>query len=192
MTHPVRAAPGPVALVGTVVLAASAATAPAALRAQTPYTEHTLHVDVGAPSPVRPALGLASLEWLSGQWQGDGLGAVAEEAWLPAAGGAMVGTFRLVDAGRVRFYELVTLVEEDGSLVMRLKHFHPDLVGWEERAERVEFPLLRADGETFWFDGLTMQRVAADELHVWVALEQSGKVQEALFAYRRVAPHSQR
>lgn len=152
--------------------------------AQSPFTEHTLRADDGAP---RPHATLASVAWLPGHWTGEGLGALAEESWLPAAGGAMAGVFRLVDGDAVRFYELVTLVEEAGSLVMRLKHFHPDLVGWEEREATVDFPLVRLRADTLWFDGLTMARGArGDAMKIWVALEQAGGVtSEALFTYRR-------
>jgi hypothetical protein len=130
---------------------------------------------------------VAAVSWLAGHWVGEGLGAVAEETWLPPAGGAMAGVFRLVDDGAVRFYEIVTLVEESGSLVMRLKHFQPDLVGWEERDATVDFPLLRVSPDTLWFDGLTLARIAdGAEMHVWVALESKGQeVSEALFTYRR-------
>lgn len=146
-------------------LAIACVLAPAGARGQTPLTEHTL---TAAEGSARPTLTLASVGWLAGQWRGEGLGAVAEEFWLPAAGGAMAGTFRLVDRGSVRFYELFTLIEED-----------------EE--ERVEFPLLRAEPAALWFDGLTVQRVDPDEMRVWVALQHDGDgVEEALFRYRRV------
>ncbi|MGD8319837.1 MAG: DUF6265 family protein [Gemmatimonadota bacterium] len=160
---------------------------PHAAPAQEPLTEHTLRAD---RSPNPPPATLSSVAWLAGHWKGEGLGGVAEETWLPPAGGAMAGVFRLVDADGVRFYEMVTLVEEAGSLVMRLKHFDPALVGWEERAATVTFPLLRVAPDTLWFDGLTLSRVGAgDEMHVWVALERSDEeVSEALFTYRRQPP----
>lgn len=156
-----------------------------AARAQTPYTEHTMHAD---SSLSHAAATLSQMAWLTGHWLGDGLGAVVEETWLPASGGALAGVFRLVRGDSVEFYELVTLAEEQGSLVMRLKHFRSDLVGWEARDLPVAFPLLRVEANRFWFDGLTMQQVSADEMHVWVALERAGNVEEALFRYRRVGP----
>jgi len=167
----------------TVVLLAVASLVTRAARGQTPYTEHTLRAD---SSGSRPAATVTQLDWLTGHWRGDGLGAVVEETWLPAAGGAMAGVFRLVRGDSVEFYELVTLVEERGSLVLRLKHFGPALAGWEAQDRSVTFPLLRVEPSRFWFDGLTMQLVSADEVHVWVALERTGTVQEAVFRYRRV------
>ena len=151
--------------------------------AQTPRTEHTLTLEESASSPEAS---LSDLEWLVGRWTGDGLGAVVEESWLPPAGGAMAGVFRLVRDGALGFYEILLLREDEGSLVLELKHFEPDLTGWEEKEDVVRFPLVRVEEDTWWFDGLTVRRVAEDTMRVWVALEDGeGSVREALFEYRR-------
>ncbi len=100
----------------------------------------------------------------------------------------MVGVFRLVRDGSVQFYELVILVEEDGSLVLRLKHFGPDLAGWEPKDETVDFPLVRRTSDALSFDGLTIRRDGEDRMRVWVALGAEGEeAREAAFEYRRVA-----
>lgn len=117
---------------------------------------------------------------------GQGLDATAEESWLPPAAGRMVGVFRLVRGDSVQFYELVSLVEEEGSLVLRLKHFEPDLAGWEEKDESVDFPLVRRTPDTLWFDGLTIERRGEDRMTIWVALQAEGAdAREATFEYRR-------
>lgn len=146
----------------------------------------TLSLD-GAASP--PA-SLADAAWLVGRWTGEGLGAEAEELYLAPAGGAMPGLFRLTRAdGTVMFYEILLLLEQDGSLVYRLKHFHPDLAGWEERTETVDFPLVRADAEGLWFDGLTFRRLGPDAMEVWVRIGggEAGP-REARFSYVRAGP----
>lgn len=154
-----------------------------AASAQTALTEHTVTLD-DASAP--PTASLDSVAWLAGRWVGSGLGATAEEIWLPPAGGAMPGVFRLVRDGAVELYELVTLVEEEGSLTLRLKHFDADLVGWEEKGESVSFPLVHRDQSTLWFDGLTIRRDGPDHMRIWVALGSGGsEVREELFEYRR-------
>lgn len=166
----------PATLVAAVLVAAP-------VHGQVPQTEHTLRAD----ATDRPAASLADVAWLEGHWRGEGLGAVVEETWLPPAGGAMAGVFRLVDDGELRFYELVTLTEEAGSLVLRLKHFNADLTGWEAADETVDFPLVRMRLDTLWFDGLTIAREGETAMRIWVALEQSsGEVGEGEFIYRRV------
>jgi hypothetical protein len=70
----------------------------------------------------------------------------------------MVGYFRFVKDGKPVFYEIVTVIETNGSLAMRLKHFHPDLKGWEEKHVVQEFRLVALEGQTAYFDGMTMKR----------------------------------
>lgn len=167
--------------VRALLLAALLAASPTL--AQTPLTEHTVAADPDRPAP---AATLADAAWIEGHWVGRALGGEVEEVWLPAAGGQMPGMFRLVSGGEVSFYELFALVEEDGSLVLKLKHFDRELAGWEGRDEYVTFGLVDLDDTTLWFDGLTMRRTGADELTVWVAMEaRDGSVSEGEFAYRR-------
>lgn len=151
---------------------------------QTRLTENTLRLDE-ASQPA--AASIDDVAWLAGHWRGEGLGASAEEVWLPPLGKRMSAVFRLSRDGSVEFYEIVTLAEEEGTLVLRLKHFGPDLVGWEEKEQVVDFRLVRIDPATAWFDGFTVRRIREDEMHIWVALDRGGEsLQEAHFRYRRV------
>lgn len=99
--------------------------------AQTPSSANTLKLD-GKESV--PAASIEDVSWVAGHWTGQALGGIAEEVWSPPLGNGMMGMFKLVKGGEVAFYELLTIVEENGSLVLKLKHFDADLAGWEERA----------------------------------------------------------
>lgn len=88
-----------------------------------------------------PVAGIESVAWLAGHWRGPGAGGEAEEIWAPPRDGAMVGVFRQDGPEGPVFYEILLIREEGESLVLRLKHFHPDLRGWEEKDERLEWPL---------------------------------------------------
>lgn len=152
--------------------------------AQIPQTEHTLRLDTSAAAPEASVEDFA---WLAGHWVGEGLGGVSEEMWAPARGGQMLGMYRLVVDDRTRFFELITLLEVDGRVVMRLKHFHPNLHAWEEPEEYVDFPLVRVEDETVYFGGLTYELIGEDELRIWLALRQDGVLREEEFRMRRVA-----
>jgi len=60
--------------------------------------------------PTEPiAASIEALDWIVGRWAG-GRGADRyEEWWAEPAGGAMVGMFRWLHDGAVRFYELLTV-----------------------------------------------------------------------------------
>jgi hypothetical protein len=120
---------------------------------------------------------------------GEGLGGYSEETWSGPAGGAMVGTYRLLKEGKAVFYEFLLLTEENGSLILKLKHFSPELVAWEEKDKFVDFPLvaIEADGRTIHFDGLTFSRGADDTLTIYLLLtdRKTNVVREEPFTMRR-------
>ena len=86
---------------------------------------------VGPPGFESPPATIADATWLTGQWSGTGIGgAEAHESWLGPSGTTMVGTFVQETAdGSIMFTEHMYLMEQDGSLVVKLKHFNPDLTG---------------------------------------------------------------
>jgi hypothetical protein len=138
------------------------------------------------PGGVSPRASIADAAWVAGRWVGEGFGAVVEEVMSPPAGNAMIGHFRMVGKDGPSFYELVQIREENGSLVYRVKHFHPDLKGWEERDNTVDFRLVAAERDSLYFDGLTIKRTGPDEVTHWVRIKaKDGTVDEAKLAYRR-------
>ena len=154
-------------------------------RAQEKLTEHTFSRAPGAPGP---AAQVEDMAWLTGHWVGEALGGTVEEIWSPPLAGAMMGMFRLVEDEKTVFYELMTIVEEDGSLVLRLKHFNGgDLSAWEEKDEAVDFPLVEAVDGTFRFDGLSFHPEGDDRVIVYLAMHgKEGAVEEVHFTYTRV------
>jgi len=88
-----------------------------------------------------PTAKIEAVAWLAGHWRGPGAGGMAEEIWAPPRDGAMVGVFRQDGPEGPAFYEIIVIREEGDSLILRLKHFHADLRGWEEKDERLEWPL---------------------------------------------------
>lgn len=148
-------------------------------------TPNTLRLPDGSP---RPAARVADLAWLAGHWTGEGLGGRIEEVWSAPDGGAMVGYFRLVKDDKPVFYEILTLMETEGSVEMRLKHVSPDMTGWEEKAAFVTFKLVKQDATGAYFSGLTFRRISPDRLEAYLALRNraDGTVREEKFVYRRV------
>jgi hypothetical protein len=147
-------------------------------------TPNTLTLPEGAP---RPAARVSDLAWLAGRWTGEGLGGRIDEVWSDPDGGAMVGYFRLVVDGKPVFYEILTLLETDGSVELRLKHVNPDMTGWEEKKDFVTFRLVKHDSTGAYFSGLTFRRVGPDQMEGYLALRNrsDGSVREEKFVYRR-------
>ena len=160
-----------------------AALLPPIVGAQEKLTERTFQLGAGRPAAAK----LDEMEWLVGRWVGSALGGDVEEIWTAPQGGAMMGMYRLVRDGKPVFYELLTLVEENGSLVMRLKHFHADLKGWEEKDDTVEFPLVAVADGAVHFEGMSFHP-RGDTLTVYLAIKsRSGDVREETFTYTRAS-----
>jgi len=144
--------------------------------------ENTLVYDEAAGSPKAD---LGDVAWIAGQWRGEALGGVVEENWSRPFGGSMMAAFKLTVDGQVRFYELETIVEQDDTLLLRLKHFTADLHGWETKDETVDFRLVKVTGDKVWFDGMTFEKVGDDEMNVYVVIGNPGDEKETRFNYRR-------
>ncbi|SMC86361.1 DUF6265 family protein [Novosphingobium sp. B1] len=144
-------------------------------------------LSVPAMVSAAPAARLSDIAWLQGSWEGDGIeGAPALEAYAPPAGGQMVGHFRQLNKdGTVMFYELITIVEESGSLSYRLKHFNADLTGWEEKEKVVSFPLTARKGDSFDFSGLVYERTGKNTMTASVKVNEGGKTETLVFRFRR-------
>jgi hypothetical protein len=80
---------------------------------------------------------------LQGVWEGTAFAGTSEEIWSEPRAGTMMSVYRSVESGAVKFYDINSIIEKEGSLEMRLKHFHPDLSGWEEKDVVRVFPLLK-------------------------------------------------
>ncbi|MDN3646982.1 DUF6265 family protein [Pontixanthobacter aestiaquae] len=148
---------------------------------------------VGKEGREAPDASMYELQWLIGQWQGEGIGgARAMESWLPPSGTTMVGTFVQETAdGAIHFTEHLYLMEENGSLVLKLKHFNADLTGWEEKDGMLSFQLVDIEPCAVFFNGLTL-RCDGDNGLVAAVRMQSDKPepQELIFRFTRMQPET--
>ena len=155
---------------------------PVAVFAQTEF-ENTLDYDETLGSPEAT---LADVQWISGSWTGEAFGGTAEEIWSPPLGNSMMCVFKLVVDEQVRFYEICTISEENGTLILRLKHFYADLRGWEEKDETHDFRLVKVTEDKVYFDGFTFEKVSDDEITIYVRISDDEKTEEVPFYYKRI------
>lgn len=136
-----------------------------------------------------PPATIEQMSWLVGQWSGSGIGgAAAMESWLPPTGDTMVGTFvQQTGEGGIRFTEHMYLVEEEGTLVLRLKHFNADLTAWEEKDDMLTFRLIAVEGCAAYFHSLTLRCDGEDGLLAAVRMKSDGdEISELVFRFERV------
>ncbi len=113
------------------------------------------------------------LAWLAGEWRGLVRGERIEEHWSTADCGMMMGMFRWIREDKIWFNEHLTIESEHGGLVMRIKHYYPGMIGWEEKDVSITFDLVQQEGtRTHWLRRggnplwIVYERVG-DELRSW-------------------------
>lgn len=155
------------------------------LSAQTKLTENTLRIGKDVKSSKASA---ADMDWMAGAWSGEAFGGSVKEIWAKPEGGAMMGTFSLVSSkNKPVFYEFMLFSVENGNLVLRLKHFNPDMVGWEEKDKFVTFRFIKRDRDRFYFQGLTYEKAGDNGLNIYLALRQKDKTyKEEIFKLKRI------
>jgi hypothetical protein len=150
--------------------------------AQSPRTEHTFQLD---DPDIRPPATLEDVAWLAGSWEGEAFGMSFEEAWNPPSAGSMIGLFKVLQGDDVAFYEILLLVEEEGSLSLKVKHFDPDFTAWEEKADYVTFRFIKAEENEIHFSGISFYRLNDDEMHGYLVMKSGDEVREEKLVYRR-------
>lgn len=136
---------------------------------------------------------VADLAWFTGNWQGTHSVDVIEEYWSGVAGSTMMSMFRWLKEGNVRFYELMTLEPEAEGVLLRIKHFSPGLIGWEEKSDSAVFVLVQltpgkavfsrqGHGGPLW---LVYEQSHANELIVYFDKGEGPPPPEAMFRYEK-------
>ncbi len=88
--------------------------------------------------------------------------------------------------GGVAFTELVDYVPVGRSLAYRVRHFNPDMTGWEDKTGKaVMFPLVAIEKDHWFFNGMTIERTAPDAMTMWVRISEKGQSTDVPFRFHR-------
>jgi hypothetical protein len=92
--------------------------------------------EVAAPkrAPEAAKQVLSQFSWLDGYWRGQWGPRVAQQAWMPAQSGTMVGVFQLSENTKTLVVELYSIVATPQGIELRIRRFTPALVAWEKSA----------------------------------------------------------
>ncbi len=85
---------------------------------------------------------VAELSFMKGHWELKHAWGDMEEIWSAPMGDNLMCTFRCVDSGKVVFYEFIVVEQTDSVPVMRLRHFNPGSIGWEDKDKPGNYPLV--------------------------------------------------
>jgi hypothetical protein len=142
-----------------------------------------LHAQAGAAQPADAH----SISWLQGCWTGEAFGGEVTECWMVASQDLLVGSFMLVQEGELQFTEHLVIGEADGTRGYHVKHFSPDLVGWEGQDEMVTFPFVRRSENRVEWGGLVYEYDGNREITVYLDMRgRDGSVETMVFSMTRV------
>jgi len=118
-----------------------------------------------------PNAKISDISWIQGIWRGEAFGGITEEIWSPLLAGSIMGSFRVIKNGKVIFYEFETITETEQTLILKLKHFNSDLVGWEDKETTIDFNLVKVTDNMVYFDGFTFERINETKMNTYVIID---------------------
>lgn len=141
------------------------------------------------PAPAKAVL--TDLAWLAGHWVDDSEGNLSDETWTVPFGDSMLGMWRYVQGGKASVFELLAITAEPEGVVLRLRHFDPQLTAREDKDKPVALKLVSWMRGEARFEGPAVGAPGRIAIHyrqktpdtLSCTLEKEGKAQE--FSFRR-------
>jgi hypothetical protein len=148
-----------------------------------PRTEHTFKLSEGEKAPEAT---LEDARWMSGSWIGTAFGQQFEEVWSEPSAGSMVGHWKLFSEEKgVSFYELMLITVDEGTLSLKVKHFSAEFTAWEEKAEFVDFKLVKKEENALHFSGLSFYRRDENHIDAYIVMREGEEISEHEIKYVR-------
>ena len=116
---------------------------------------------------------VTDLGFMGGTWRVAKDNTVGEERWTLTTANTWSGSSWVTEGGKLSFAEALSIVPEDGSLEMHLRHFDGALNrAWEEREAPMRFRLATCEPGVAVFEGL------GDKTGEHITYRRSGDVLE--------------
>jgi hypothetical protein len=107
-----------------------------------------------SPAYAADACSIQSLRFMEGVWQSEEGDTRGEERWSLTSANTLAGSAWEAKGGAMAFAEALSIVPQDGTIQMRLRHFDGGLQhAWEEKDSPMIFQLARCDTSSAVFDG---------------------------------------
>ncbi|HYF32540.1 MAG TPA: DUF6265 family protein [Chitinophagaceae bacterium] len=134
---------------------------------------------------------LADLQFMAGKWKTTSNWGDMDEYWSEPRGNCMMCTYRCVKNGKVVFYEFIVIEQSDNDSVpvMKLRHFNPGSIGWEEKDKPYLYPMISLEGQKAVFErpdkssSISYERISTTKLRSLLVQEKDGKKNTTEFMY---------
>ncbi len=126
------------------------------------------------------------LSWLEGNWSAEKWGGTVEEYWSAPNGNTIIGMFRMIADGEIKFSEHFSIIENSDNITLKLKHFNADFTSWEKKDEYVEFPLIETGENYASFEGIKYELLDSGKLKATLEIENEGKIETEIFIFEKM------
>ncbi|MBX9571833.1 MAG: hypothetical protein K2X77_23270 [Candidatus Obscuribacterales bacterium] len=150
------------------------------------------HTNASTKNVAVKSANLEQVAFLKGTWRGTENGETTEEIWGSVLGDSIVGHCQSVSGNKTTLYELMAILKEGNSLVMRIKHFKGAFVPWKEEAESGDLKLIKVAKDQATFQNNKPERVtveykrAGEQLDAVVTVLNGEKTNRFPFRYKLV------
>jgi len=103
----------------------------------------TATVQAGPPATI------ADLDWMTGNWAGALGPNQLEENWIKAEGGSIASMVRMTGNGATSMFEMITIEEVDGSLVLHIQQFDPGFAPRTPAPQKMELSAITENSVQF-------------------------------------------
>jgi hypothetical protein len=138
-----------------------------------------------------PRKDIKDLAFMAGKWITHSAWGDMEENWSEPMGNCMMCAYRCVKDGKVIFYEFMVIEQMESGPVMKLRHFSPGNIGWEEKDKPYEYPLMFLEPDKARFErpdkktALTFYRTSPETMKVILERQdKDGRWVEDIFDYK--------
>lgn len=138
-----------------------------------------------------PIKNIKDLAFMAGKWKTHSAWGDMEENWSEPLGNSMMCAYRCIKDGKVIFYEFIVIEQMDSGPVMKLRHFSPGNIGWEEKDKPYEYPLMFLEPDKARFErpdkktALTFHRTGPETMKVILERQdKDGRWVEDVFDYK--------
>ncbi|PCH62416.1 MAG: hypothetical protein COC19_02970 [SAR86 cluster bacterium] len=96
-----------------------------------------------------PAASIDQLAWMTGNWAGDLGPNQLEENWIAVEGGSLAAMVRMTGNGGTTMFEMITIEEVDGSLVLNIQQFSPGFKARTPNPQTMQLTSITANSVMF-------------------------------------------
>lgn len=96
-----------------------------------------------------PLATIDQLDWMTGNWAGQLGPNQLEENWIASEGGSIAAMVRMTGSGATSMFEMITIEEVDGSLMLNIQQWDPGFQSRTEGPQTMELEEITANSVKF-------------------------------------------